>query len=244
VPGRTEILVQHDGMTELERGRATSCFAAATLVLSAGVMAAVAHFPDGFDWVYMVISKLGSRTHNPVGALWLSGSLLAAVCLLWPVSGVLLRAGADFAGRPRRSIMALRIGLIGGAFLAMESLFALDLSRIGRKAHEIAALATFLGLYGGVLGLFMHRIRRMSASPWPALVVLLPLCAVAVSQVALYFDQRDLGWVNVAWREMGIPFWLSFAFWQWSAVAFLGLGLGYLVVARHAIPDLRADVPG
>jgi hypothetical protein len=30
---------------------------------------------------------------------------------------------------------------------------------------------------------------------------------------------------------MGVPVWLSFAFWQWLAVAFLGLGLGYLVVA-------------
>jgi hypothetical protein len=38
--------------------------------------------------------------------------------------------------------------------------------------------------------------------------------------------------VNSDWRAMGVPFWLSFAFWQWLAVAMLGTGFGHLVLAR------------
>ena len=210
--------------------RALLLYGAAALTLILGVAAAAVQFPGGFDWVYTVISRLGSRTHNPSGALWLLGSLLAAVALLWPVTNALSAAHAH----PRVAITALRIGLIGGALLAVEGLFMLDLSVITRKGHEIVALATFLGLYTGVLGLYLHRIRHSASSLLPALLVILPLCAVGVSQLALYFDQRDLGWVDTAWREMGVPFWLSFAFWQWMAVAFLGVGLGYLVTVRNA----------
>jgi hypothetical protein len=61
------------------------------------------------------------------------------------------------------------------------------------------------------------------------LLVVVPLLAIGISQVALYFDQRDLGWVNTGWREMGIPLWLSFAFWQWLAVTVLGVGVGHLI---------------
>jgi hypothetical protein len=222
-----------------ERTTALVCYAAAALVAIGGVAAAVARFPGGFDWVYMVISKLGSSTHNPSGAPWLAGALLVAVYLLWPVTGVLARG----ATRPRLPVAALRAGLAGAGLLAVEGLFALDLSRLARKGHEAVALLTFLGLYGGVLGLYAGRIRRSASFLWPALLVFVPLCAVGVSQVALYFDQRDLGWVNTTWRDLGVPFWLSFAFWQWLAVAFLGIGIGGLLAIREpgAWVPLQAD---
>lgn len=215
-------------MTRADWNRARLYYASASSILILGVAVAVARFPGGFDWTYTVISRLGSRTHNPDGAAWLTGSLLAALCVLWPVTGLL--AKGEPGDRPRISIAGLRVGLIGGALLALEGLLALDLSGLGRKAHEVLALAAFFGLYGGVLGLYMHRLRRSPSFLWPALLVVVPLLAVGVSQLALYFDQRDLGWVSVAWREMGIPFWYSFAFWQWMAVGFLGLGIGLLVV--------------
>jgi hypothetical protein len=210
------------------------------MVVVAGVAVAATRFPGGFDWAYTVISRLGSHTHNPTGAVWLSGSLLAAVMLLWPVAGHLGRAGPDGAGRPRISLAALRVGLVGGALLGIEGVFALELSRLARKAHEILALMTFLGLYWGVLGLYVHRIRRTTSFLLPAFSVVVPLVAVGVSQLVLYFDQRDLGWVNSDWRELGVPLWLSFAFWQWLAVAFLGLGLGVLVAAREPGGSRRA----
>jgi hypothetical protein len=209
-------------------------FAAATLIVLLGVGMAVTRFPGGFDWAYTVISRLGSARHNPAGAPWLSGSLLVATALLWPVARHLARPSTPGGLRPCVSAMALRVGLMGGALLGLEGLFQLDLSRITRKGHEILALATFLGMYWGVLGLHVHRVRHAAAAPWPALLVVLTLCAVGVSQLALYVDQRDLGWVNTGWREMGVPLWLSFAFWQWLAVAFLGAGLGSLLVRRTA----------
>jgi hypothetical protein len=208
--------------------RARLCYGAAVLVAALGVGVAAVRFPGGFDWVYTVISRLGSHRHNPDGARWLAAGLLGATMLLWPVARHLdPGAGNPIAGR--LPALALRAGLVGGVLLAVEGLFALDLSRIGRKAHELLALATFANLYAGVVGLLLQRGRRGGRGAWPGLLVLLPLCAVGVSQLALYLGQRDLSWVNTAWREMGVPFWLSFAFWQWLAVAFLGLGLGLLL---------------
>lgn len=229
VEGRSERM---DGVAGF-RG-AMALYGAAVLVILAGVTAASVRFPGGFDWVYTVISRLGSSRHNPGGAAWLTGSLLAAVVLLWPVTGHLERAAATGRGRPRFAIFALRLGLVGGGFLGLEGMLSLDLSRIGRKAHEILALVTFLSLYAGVLGLYARRMRESAGAVWPALLVVLPLCAVGVSQLMLYLTQRDLGWVNTGWRELGVPFWLSFAFWQWLAVAFLGFGLGALVATSRS----------
>jgi hypothetical protein len=228
-------------VSKTDWNRALLLFTAASLAVTAGVAVAASRFPGGFDWVYTVISRLGSQRHNPDGAVWLSLSLLVAVCLLWPVAGLLGRGAASGGPRPRRSIVALRIGLAGAALLALEGLLTLDLSRIARKGHEAVALATFLGMYGGVLGLYLHRLRRSGSFLWPALLVVLPICAVGISQVVLYLDQRDLGWVDTAWREMGIPFWLSFAFWQWLAVGFLGIGLGVLVVCALRSGSGRGD---
>jgi hypothetical protein len=218
-------------MKVVDRTGALLRFAVAVLLVLLGTGLAMGHFPGGFDWAYTVISKLASRTHNPAGGVWLSGALLLAMVVLWPVTTHL--AGVrDAAGRrPRLAVAALRMGVAGGALLGLEGLFILDLSGVLRKGHELLALLTFLGLYGGVIGLFVHRQRRSGVSKWPLLLVVLPLLAVGVSQVALYFDQRDLGWVNTTWRDMGIPLWLSFAFWQWLAVAMLWIGLGVLVAA-------------
>lgn len=223
-----------------ERSRALLCYWAAMLVLLAGGTVAAASFPGGFDWAYSVVSRLGSPSHNPAGAPWLTGALLLCTALLWPVTGYLAR-GADRTAearqpRPRISVALLRLGLIGAGALALEGFLDLELAFLGRKGHEMMAIATFLGLYGGVLGLFVHRIRHAAGASWPPLLVMLPLIAVGVSQVALYFDQRDLGWVNVAWRELGVPLWLSFAFWQWLAVTGLAAGIGYLVAERPSCP--------
>jgi len=36
---------------------------------------------------------------------------------------------------------------------------------------------------------------------------------------------------------MGIPIWLSFAFWQWLAIGFLWAGLGLLVLVGSRKPS-------
>lgn len=80
-------------------------------------------------------------------------------------------------------------------------------------------------MYLGVIGALVQMAWRQGGYVAPLLIVLTPLVAIAVVQLTLYLGQRDLGWVDTGWREMGIPVWLSFAFWQWLALAFLWLGL-------------------
>jgi hypothetical protein len=225
------------------RMRAVACFMAAALAVVVGVAVAGSRFPGGFDWAYTVVSRLGSVKHNPEGARWLTGSLLVAAALLWPVVSYLARTAPTDAGPPSRrgpaaAIAALRVGVAGAVLLGLEGLLALDLSVLHRKGHEILALVTFLGFYAGVLGLHVERVRAGVGRLWGAGLVVAPLCAVGLSQLALYAGQRELGWVNTGWRELGVPVWLSFALWQWLAVAFLGLGLGLLLLAgrRPAAP--------
>jgi hypothetical protein len=67
-----------------------------------------------------------------------------------------------------------------------------------------------------------------------ALIVASPLVAISMTQFWLYIEQRDLGWVDTSWREMGIPLWISFAFWQWLAIAALWVGLGLLLFTCNA----------
>lgn len=130
------------------------------------------------------------------------------------------------------------MGLICGTLVAAERLFIRDLSEWLYKAHEILALLFFLGLYLGVLVLLIQAMLRQSIYVLPVFVIMSPLLAIGITQLWLYFDQRDLGWVDTSWREMGIPLWLSFAFWQWLAIGILWLCLGLLsficIEEKHA----------
>lgn len=226
-------------MRATTRNQALALYATALAIVYGGAAVAMARYPGGFDWAYTVISRLASLKHNPDGGAWLAGALLPAMLVLWPVAGFLARTTVDRAGAT-----ALRIGIIGGALLGLEGLLELELSGLHRKGHELLALLTFAGLYGGVLGVYHGRIRQQAAFLLPALVVILPLLAVFLSQVVLYFDQRDLGWVSTDWRAMGVPLWLSFAFWQWSAVAMLWVGLGHLIWTAPKAEVGRARLAG
>lgn len=216
--------------TPTKRG-ALLLYGAAVMAVAIGVIMAASRFPGGYDWAYTVISRLASNRQNPEGGRWLAASLLVAVVLLWPVANHFAWRFSQGGAMPRLAVGVLRVGLVGGALLAFEGLLNLQLSRQLEKAHEALALATFLGFYGGVLGLYAHRVREALSFVAPALLVILPLCAVGITQLMLYIGQRDLGWVDTNWREFGVPLWLSFAFWQWLAVVFLALGIGYLIAA-------------
>jgi hypothetical protein len=219
----------------VERTGALALYATAITILVVGGVAAAGMFPGGFDWTYRVISALASRKHNPDGAMWFAGALAVGMALLWPVATYLGQPLGRSGDRPRISLTALRFGLACGALLGIERLFIEDLSGTVRKAHELLALLTFVGLYWGMLGFYVDRLRQAPALAWPGLLVVLPLLAVGSSQLALYFGQRNLGWVDVTWRELGVPLWLSFAFWQWVAVALLLLALGHLVFSRDGV---------
>jgi len=193
---------------------------------------AAARYPGGFDWFYTVASALASRKHNPEGSYWFSGALIISMALLWfSLSTMRQKKFLSFPRLARASLGILRLGLISGCLMGMERLLIFHLSDLIHKAHEILALLTFLGFYLGILGLLIVRLSGRKNSFWPVLLVASPLLAIGLTQLWLYLDQRDLGWVDTSWREMGVPFWLSFAFWQWWAMACLWQGLGWVVLS-------------
>jgi hypothetical protein len=195
-----------------------------------GTILASRYYPGGFDWLYTVVSALASKKHNPIGSFWLAGALSISMLLLWPYVSALHKGLSSFIPAAGFTVGALRTGLVCGALLGAEKLLIHDLSKWVYKAHEILALLTFAGLYIGILGLLVQAMLRRRIYSVYLFIVAGPLLAIGITQFWLYIDQRDLGWVDVSWREMGIPFWLSFAFWQWLAIVFLWLGLGLLAL--------------
>jgi len=202
-------------------------------VLSSGSFLAAKQYPGGFDWHYTVASSLASQKHNPGGSIWFAGALCLAMILLWPYVSALKKARLPaLPATAKLAIAALRTGLVCGALLGLEKLIIRDLSNWVYKAHEILGLLAFSGLYLGILVLLVQAMLREKIFTLPSLLVASPLLAIGITQFWLYLDQRDLGWVDTSWRELGIPLWLSFAFWQWLAIGFLWLGLGLLAFIR------------
>lgn len=194
---------------------------------------AVRGFPGEFDWMYTVLSHLASPRRNPEGGRWLSGAFMVAVILLWPVVSHLGRCGPGNRRGRMAATLSLRAGLVGGLLLGLEGVSGVRYSDHVYKLHEAIAMLAFVGLYGGVLGHCAVRVGESRRFWLPAGLILLPLLAIGSAQLVLYFDQRDLGWVNTDWRAMGIPFWMSFAFWQWTAAVSLAASLGYLLVTAE-----------
>jgi hypothetical protein len=208
---------------------AAAAFALALATFWSGVAMAAQFFPDApYDWMYRVVSELASRKHNPHGGYWFSTALGLSMLALLPVVACLRTT----VGARRWPIIALRLGVLFGVAVGIERLTFVRLSSIVNNGHEALAVGAFAGLYTGMLGLYWQRVRIGRTG---ALVVAAPLAAIFITQILIYFDQRDLGWVDHGWREMGISPWLSFAFWQWLAVAFLWVGLGHLLwLSRYA----------
>lgn len=201
---------------------------ASLLTLCVGSYMAAQTYPGGFDWFYTVASALASQKHNPGGSVWFAASLSVSMLLLWLYVSSIKTSLRAFLPAAGFAITAIRIGLVCGFLLGVERLLIHDLSHLFYKAHESIALLTMLCLYIGVLGLLLQLIHYKKSNLFPVLLIVSPLVAIGITELWLYFDQRHLGWVNINWREKGIPIWLSFAFWQWLAIASIWVGLGWL----------------
>ena len=227
------INAKHEFSGDMHLIRALWWYLASALVLSVGFLMAARHYPGGFDWAYTVVSALASQKHNPEGSVWFSGAFGLSMVLLWPyVTSLKSNLCRFLPATARYAIISLRLGLICGVVLGVERLFIRDLSALVDKAHELIALVAFLGFYFGTLGLLVQVMLRHRVYVVPAILVASPLLAIGITQLWLYLYQRELGWVDTSWREMGVSIWLSFAFWQWLAIGFLGLGLALLSFIR------------
>ncbi|TDI41912.1 MAG: hypothetical protein E2P02_14105 [Acidobacteria bacterium] len=220
--------------------QALVAFTLAAVTIVVAVALAARRFPGGFDWVYTVMSTLASRRHNPDGAVFFAAGLVLSLALLWPVTAWIRECEAAAHRLARLGLRSFQLGIVLGVAVGLERLFFYDLSQIVRKGHEVLAVLSFLCLYAGVLALQIHRVRLRQVSSWPTLFAIGPLVAIGLSQLGLYLDQRDLGWVDTSWREMGVPLWLSFAFWQWLATAALWASFGHLVISGRSS---RVKVP-
>jgi hypothetical protein len=215
-----------------QKSTALYLFSSALLVIICGTLMGAARFPGNFDWQYRVISSLASQLDNPKGYWPFCVSIAASFVLVFPLAGYLHHRMRNF--HPKLSLVSaqsFRLGAIGGMVVGLERGLVHNLSSMVFKSHEAIAFLAFAGIFTGILGFFCtwwraKLVSRLAASGVVSLVVG-PFAATAFSQVLIYFRYRHLGWVSPYWRELGIPVYLSFAFWQWlaSAGAFLSMGL-------------------
>jgi len=220
---------------------AAACYCLSVATIIAGALVAAKSYPEPFDWTRMVISALASRKHNPDGSFWFAAALVIALALLWPVSSVVISERDEAHRGARRMSILLRVGLVCGMLVGAERLSFFQFTDFVRKGHEIVALAAFLAIYASVLDLELDHLRRRTAGRWMSILMLLPLAAIGVLQLALYLGQRHVGWLDHDWRKADLPIWGRFPFWQWLAAAALWAGMGHLLfLARQGSRPRKA----
>lgn len=203
-------------------------FPLATLCFVIGVLFSIHFFPSAFDWRYETLSNLSTASTNPHGYSFSCLGLMAAFGMGMPLCGYIRVRFEPVAPRAAWfGYRAIRVGFFGSVVVGLERLFAPQISWHIHKAHEYVSIVTFVGLLLGIAGYwvcltaFLLRERR-----WPvwALVMLSlvsvgPILGTGLSQGYLYLVPNDLGWVGPEWAALGVPLYLSFAFWEWLTCA-------------------------
>lgn len=210
-----------------------------TLAFWVGMTVARRAYPSEYDWRYITISSLVYAERNPSGFLWARGGiLLCGIAGLYWTARLLRRwKRLRVAERPS-GIWALGLGFLcmTCCALAPEGRFRVP------KGHEFLALAAFVGICVGMALLTFEvikrspRVRRLPGSPllYARLLAgfaMAPTVVAAVAQLYVSHALPELPWVSLAWRERGVPLYLSFAFWEWVTCAVFSL---YLLVLSRA----------
>ena len=217
-------------MTPRMRVRALwSCYGLSGATIACGALMAVHASPRPLDWTRTAISALASRKHCPEGSVWFAGGLGIGLALLWPVAAAVSAVRGPFARGARWAGTFLRAGLFCGMLVAAERIAFFHFSELVHKGHEALAVAAFLGIYAGEIGLELDHVRQRTSGRWMTGVVLLPLIAAAVLLLLLYLEQRHIGWLEHDWSRDAQPIWSRFPFWQWIATATLWAGMGHLL---------------
>jgi len=210
----------------------------AWLTFFGAVWLSAQRFPHEYDWRYMTISHLLSVDDNPHGH-WI-------IALGISISGLIQIPLPGFFYERLRGISPWGAGL-GWVFMVL-GLAAMILTGITPKhppffprAHDVLAMITFLALVLSVMantglvvkqGLF-RATPKNSAMFWNwiglTVLALIPIVGTGLSQLYVYFFVRGVGHLSLVWRNRGVPFLLSLAFWEWLTCVFLVVYLMLLV---------------
>jgi hypothetical protein len=224
---RMRAFVQHHSGTVARLG---------TVAFWIGMALAARSYPSVYDWRYMTISSLVYAERNPSGFLWArAGLFLCGVAgLYWTTE---LLQGWRRLYIAERSIGILVLGL---GYLCMACCAILpEGGVIPPKAHDLLALATFVGICVGLAVVTFNVIRqsryvrKLRGSPrvYAGMVAgfaLSPIVLAAIAQAYVSHELPTLPWVSLVWRELGVPVYLSFAFWEWVTCAVFFLYIAVL----------------
>lgn len=226
------------------------CGPLAVLFFAGGMILSGWFFPDSYDWRYQVMCSLGSRAKNPDGHIYWSIALLLTIFMGWPTCLYYWRRLSHSApGVSLFSGVALGIGYLAGIVVAVETAILPEFGGMVYKAHEIVAVIAFSGIYLGVAGywycLTIWLLKEKCWSVWAVgglfFLSAAPMSGAMLSQAWLFFSPDRPGWVSREWISLGIPMWLSFAFWEWLAACGLVVCLYVLAVVLPADPAKSED---
>jgi hypothetical protein len=194
-----------------------------------GLWAASRLYPSEYDWRYMTISSLLYPDRDPGGYAWAwCGVLLCALGgLCW------VAALGDGSRTTRSSARSIGIGALAFGYVCMVSCAVwpgrlLNLPR----GHDLLALLAFVAICVGTVQLTYLLLERRLRRGAPGVrsrdrvlaallagAALLPILLVGITQADVARAFPHLPWVGLEWRARGVPVYLSFAFWEWSACA-------------------------
>jgi hypothetical protein len=206
-----------------------------------GLLLAAWSYPSGYDWRYITISSLVYPERNPDGYVW--ARLGIALCGLTGMYWTALRfRSAELAASARQDLALWALGL---GYLSMTCCVLLPARQLGiPRAHDLLALVAFIGICAGLMSCTfraiargsgegdLRRCRRLSAAI-VAGAALSPIVLAALGQAYVARALPSLPWVGLAWRERGVPVYLSFAFWEWIACAVFSVYTVALSAVAH-----------
>lgn len=192
-----------------------------------GMLLAARGYPAEYDWRFITISSLLYPDRNPSGYLWAWGGigLCGLAGLHWTAELVPRGKQPGVTERPI-GVWALGVGYLCMMCCAWLPGWLLPIP----KAHELLALAAFIGI---CVGLVYSTFNAVAAGARPgnqlgnprfnavmlAGLALSPLVLASLAQAYVSYALPSLPWVSLAWRARGIPVYLSFAFWEWVTCA-------------------------
>lgn len=196
-------------------------------------------FPTPYDWQYQVMTELASSRENPMGHRPFCLGLALACLLMIPSAGYIrqrLRVHAPYTAT--LGALAMIVGLLGVFGVGVERLIVFDLSDSIPLGHQLLTIFGICGLFWGFIGFSIASLVSLyrGGRQYPLAMAMalllghLPIIGASACLLYLYVVPNDLGWVDPEWRELGVPIYLSFAFWEWL-IAYGFLAHSYLLVA-------------